>query len=146
CCAERANSRSGAAGAGRHSVSKRASALLEEIPASIRLIRQYTDSVPKDTFLASTQLQDAVLRRLELIGEGVKNLPEAWRESQPAVPWRQIARMRDTLIHRYFSVDLDIVWQTVTNDIPTLEPQIGAMLAHAREEEAANPDDAHDQP
>jgi uncharacterized protein with HEPN domain len=57
----------------------------------------------KDEFLASTQAQDAVIRRLEIIGEAVKSLPADWKDTHPEVEWRQIARMRDLLIHRYFS-------------------------------------------
>jgi uncharacterized protein with HEPN domain len=88
------------------------------------------------------QLQDAVVRRLEIIGEGVKGLPQDWCDMHPEVPWRQIARMRDTLIHRYFSVDLEVVWQTVTVDIPALEPQLSALIVGTREQESGSQDDS----
>jgi uncharacterized protein with HEPN domain len=90
-------------------VSKRLSALLEDVLASAQLVRTYLAGLSKDDFLASTQVQDAVLRRIELIGEGVKSVPPAWRERHPEIPWRAVAGMHDVLIHRYFSVDLDVV-------------------------------------
>ena len=117
-------------------MSKRLSALLEDVLASAQLVRTYLAGLSKDDFLASTQVQDAVLRRIELIGEGVKNVPPAWRERLSEIPWRAVAGMRDVLIHRYFSVDLDVVWHTATHDIPLLEGQVAQLLDEARQDEA----------
>lgn len=83
-------------------MSGRVSALLEDILASAAIVRAYVDPISKDDFVASIQLQDAVVRRIEIIGEGVKNVPQDWRDRHPEIPWRQVARMRDVLIHRYF--------------------------------------------
>lgn len=122
-------------------MSGRVSALLEEILASAAIVRAYVESLSKDEFIASIQLQDAVVRRIEIIGEGVKNIPQDWRDRHPDIPWRQIARMRDVLIHRYFSVDLEVVWQAATHDVPELQRLLSEMLAEVRHEEAA-PGDA----
>jgi uncharacterized protein with HEPN domain len=103
--------------------------LLENILESAGYVRQYVQGITHDEFLADVQVQDAVLRRIEIIGEAVKNLPADWRAAHPVLPWSQIARMRDLLIHRYFSVDLDLTWQTTQSDIPELERQVALLLA-----------------
>jgi uncharacterized protein with HEPN domain len=101
---------------------------LKHILESILLIKQYTEPLTKEDFVLSLQSQDAVIRRLEIIGEAVKNLPIEFISTYPAIPWRQIAGMRDVLIHKYFGVDLSLTWETVQNDILTLETQINEIL------------------
>ena len=103
--------------------------LLENILECAQRIEEYTSVLDKDTFLANTQTQEAVIRRLEIIGEAVKSLPADWKDSHPEVEWRQIARMRDLLIHRYFSVDLDLTWTMARNDVPALAQEVSALLA-----------------
>ena len=75
--------------------------------------------------------QDAVLRKLEIIGQAVKNLSEKAKASQPQIPWKQIAGMRDKVIHDYFGVNLDIVWAVVENELPKLEIAISVLLAQS---------------
>jgi uncharacterized protein with HEPN domain len=96
---------------------------------SVERIHSYTDHLSEDEFLASYQVQDAVIRRLEIIGEAVKNLPLALRMQHPQVPWREMAGMRDVLIHQYFGVDLKLTWKVVQQDLPELEQEIQAILA-----------------
>jgi uncharacterized protein with HEPN domain len=69
-------------------------------------------------------VQDGTIRQLEVIGEAAKWLSEEFKEEHPDVPWRDMARMRDRLIHGYFGVDLDAVWETVDRDIPQLKKYI----------------------
>lgn len=68
------------------------------------------------------------MRRLEIIGEAVRNLPENFREKYPSIPWRQITGTRDKLIHEYFGVDIGLTWQVVKSDLPKLKRQILALL------------------
>jgi uncharacterized protein with HEPN domain len=103
--------------------------LLENVLDCAQRIDEYADALTKETFFASTQTQDAVIRRLEIIGEAVKSLPSEWKDAHPETQWRQIARMRDVLIHRYFSVDLDLTWTMARSDVPTLAQQVAEFLA-----------------
>lgn len=102
---------------------------LEDILKSIELIEQYVREHGKDGFAESLQIQDAVIRRLEIIGEAVKHVPEEFKRSHPDIPWRQIAGMRDVLIHEYFTVNIDRVWNTVNNDFPKFKAQIRELLS-----------------
>jgi len=80
---------------------------------SIEKIEEYTTDVNEEEFYKNTFVQDAVLRRLEIIGEAVKNIPDDFRAKYPDIPWRQIAGMRDVLIHAYFGVNLRRVWKVI---------------------------------
>ena len=83
-------------------------AYLRHILDAIRRVERYV-SAGREAFLADPMPQDAVLRQLEVIGEAVKRLSAATRQEHPEIPWREIAGMRDVLIHQYFAVDLDQV-------------------------------------
>lgn len=90
-------------------------------------IAEYTAGVEQE-FLASRLIQDGVVRNLEVIGEATKNLSTELREANPAIPWRQIAGMRDVLIHDYLKVNLSRVWLTVTTDLPELRTTVTKLL------------------
>ena len=82
----------------------------------------------KSEFLEDTKTQDAVVRNLEILGEAAKNVSAALRQTHDNVPWRRLAGMRDKLIHEYFGVNLDIVWQVVEQELPTLRQQVDQIL------------------
>jgi uncharacterized protein with HEPN domain len=90
---------------------------IEDILDSITKIEQYTQTVNEQDFLTNTQLQDAVLRRLEIIGEAVKHIPQAFKDKYPDIPWKKIAGLRDVLIHEYFGVNIHRAWKVAKQDI-----------------------------
>lgn len=102
--------------------------LLGEILEAIDLLRQYTDGLDYDEFAGNVEKQDSVIRRLEIIGEAVKGIPDHLRAKHPSVPWRDIAGARDILIHEYFRVDLKMAWDMIHKDLPLLEAEVRGML------------------
>lgn len=103
--------------------------VLGEILESTAAIRQYLNGISKVEFAARALLQDAVIRRLEIVGEAANQLPEALQNRFPEVEWRAITAMRNRLIHGYFSVNIEIVWNTVQHDLPILEAQVQSVLS-----------------
>ena len=97
---------------------------LTHIIDSIQLIESYMEGRTEADLMESTGLQDKIIRRIQVIGEAVKNLPDDLKRSHPEVPWRDIAGMRDIVIHQYFGIDLEFVWNVLTKDIPDLKPKI----------------------
>ena len=80
------------------------------------------------TFLKDRKTRDAVVREIEIIGEAVKNLPMVFRDQHPEIPWKKIAGMRDEIVHEYFDIDWDLVWNVVDKRLPELEKQIKELL------------------
>lgn len=101
---------------------------LQDILKSIEYIQRFLDGVSEDEFYENVEKQDAVLRRLEIIGEAVKHLPKEIRENYPNVPWRQVAGMRDIIIHEYFGVTLGMIWIVATEDILDLKENVEKIL------------------
>lgn len=97
---------------------------LDDIVECIDKIRQYTNGVTEAEFTGDTLIQDAVLRRLEIIGEAVKHIPKRVRDRHPDIPWQQIAGTRDILIHEYFGVRLQNAWKVVQEDLAGLRARI----------------------
>ena len=97
---------------------------LLDILASAWMARTYVEGVTIHEFLRDTKLQDSVVRRIEIIGEAAGRISSAFREENPEIPWNEIRGMRNRMIHAYDDIDMDIVWETVQQDIPRLISQL----------------------
>lgn len=101
---------------------------IEDILESIDKIEEYIGEIKEEDFYRNTQLQDSVLRRLEIIGEAAKNIPLAFRNKYSIIPWKKMAGMRDVLIHEYFGVNLKRVWRVANKDLPRLKKEIFKII------------------
>ena len=99
---------------------QRDAAYLRDIQESARLALAYLDGIDLETFVGNTQLQDAVIRRVEIIGEAARRVSEETRTAHPGLPWRQMIGMRNQVIHMYDGVDVAVVYDTVREDLPAL--------------------------
>lgn len=105
---------------------------LEHIKESIDKIQSYTHNLSEEGFQESTLIQDAVVRQFEIIGEATKRLSDKIKQQYPEIPWKDMAGMRDILIHDYINVEIDIVWKTVIDYLPPLLDQINKIIEDAR--------------
>jgi uncharacterized protein with HEPN domain len=103
---------------------------LDDIVAAIDKIASFTAGFSEQQFADDPKTLDAVIRNLEIIGEAAKNVPEDIRQRFPTIEWRKAAGMRDLLIHQYFAVDIDIVWDIVRNKLPQLRREVTSIFAH----------------
>lgn len=95
---------------------------------SIKKILSYTSGVDEESFLSNTMLQDALVRHIEIIGEASNKVSDNTRNKYSNVPWKQINGMRNRIVHEYFGVRLDIVWDTIQNDIITLKDDVDKII------------------
>ncbi len=102
---------------------------LQHILDSIEKIEFHTQGQTKKSFLENYTIQDAVIRRFEVIGEASKNIPSSFKNEHRQIPWAQISAMRNILIHEYFNTSLNIIWATIKIDLPKLKKSINKLLS-----------------
>ena len=95
-----------------------------DILESINSIEKFSKNMDKKKLISSRLKQSAIIREIEIIGEAVKNIPNSFREKYQDVPWNKISGMRDIIIHGYFRIDLDAVWNVIKKDLPILKTKI----------------------
>jgi uncharacterized protein with HEPN domain len=102
---------------------------LEDMRDAIVKIRRYTSGLELKAFADDEKTVDAVVRNLEVLGEAAKSVPEDVRSRHTQIDWRRVTDLRNILIHQYFAVDVEIIWDIVQNKLPDLERQVRQMLA-----------------
>ena len=111
-----------------------------DMVGSARLLQAYLEGSTREDFMRNVQLQDSVVRRLEIIGEAAGRVSATCREQYPTVPWGRMIAMRNRMIHVYDAVDLDIVWATVRERIPELLALIEPLVPTQPEESSVRPE------
>lgn len=103
-------------------------AYLLDILIATRKILKFTQGIDHDKFSEDDILQNAVMRLLEVMGEAARKISEEMKKSQPAISWNEMIGMRNHLIHEYFRIDVELVWNTIQNDLPLLLKQIEPLV------------------
>ncbi len=105
---------------------------IKDILDCIERVEEFVGDMNFDEFLADDKTSSAVVRKLEIIGEATKNIPKSITQKYDEVPWKEMARMRDKIIHFYFGVDYEIVWSVIKERLPEIKPTILQILEDMR--------------
>lgn len=101
---------------------------LDDIIESIKKIEKYTKGISYEEFARNDLVIDAVVRNLEIIGEAVKRLPTEIKRQHHNIEWKKVAGLRDILIHEYSGINIKIIWDVITNKIPSLKDTINEII------------------
>lgn len=101
---------------------------LQDILDAMLAIEQFVEGISFDEFKTDDKTSSAVIRKFEIIGEAAKHIPEEIRNKYPLIPWKEMAGLRDRLIHFYFGIKYELVWYTIKDVIPQVKPAIQEIL------------------
>jgi uncharacterized protein with HEPN domain len=101
---------------------------LEDMIGAMESVTKFVENIDYSDFIEDDKTTSAVIRKLEIIGEAAKKIPAKIKKEYSGIPWKDMAGMRDKLIHEYFGVDLKRVWRTIKEDVPSLKPKIKEVL------------------
>ena len=108
---------------------------IEDILDALGRINQYIQGIDLDQFKSDQRTIDAVVRNLEIIGEATRHIPEPIIQNHHQIPWKYMMGMRNLLIHEYFGVNVEILWQTVKHDLPPLKHHLGEIIQDKQSKE-----------
>ena len=109
-------------------MSRQYSDYISDILDSVIKIQAFINNMTFDVFKSDDKTVYAVIRAMEIIGEAVKHIPDDIRSENPSIPWKSMAGMRDILIHDYFGIDIETVWETAKNSIPPLQEMFKKIM------------------
>lgn len=101
---------------------------IQDIIEALWEVEDFTAELQYEDFVKDKKTINAVVRSLEVIGEATKKIPDSLRLTYPEIPWKRMAGMRDKLIHEYFGIDLEIVWEVINSELPPIKPLIQKVL------------------
>lgn len=104
---------------------------VSDIISAIDSIQEFVAGMDLAAFQADDKTASAVMRKLEIIGEAAKQIPDSMRQSYSQIPWKEMAGMRDKLIHFYFGIDYGLVWKTIKERLPHIKPELEKVLQEA---------------
>ncbi|MBN2402866.1 MAG: DUF86 domain-containing protein [Spirochaetes bacterium] len=112
---------------------RKQSLYFQDIKNAIESINGFIDGLSFDDFISDDRTFSAVIRKIEILGEAAKNISIDVRSANPHIPWTEMARMRDKLIHGYFGIDEDVVWKTIKEDLPEILPLVSKLCSEYKD-------------